>query len=55
MKVKALISFSGLISMSKGEVRDIANKEIYEDLLKAKYVEKVKTDNKKSVVIKNED
>lgn len=39
--------------MTKDEVRDIANKEIYEDLLRAKYVEKVKSPNKK--VVSDED
>lgn len=42
MKVKALVSFSGLVTMQKGEEKEIANKEIYEDLLKAQYVEEVK-------------
>lgn len=53
VKVKALVSFSGIITMTKDEVRDIANKEIYEDLLRAKYVEKVKSPNKK--VVSDED
>lgn len=42
MKVKALISFSGLIAMTKNEIRDIENKEIYSDLIKAGYVEQIK-------------
>lgn len=42
MQVKALISFSGLISMRKGEIREIKDKEIYSDLIKAGYVEQVK-------------
>lgn len=44
---KALISFSGLISMSKGEVKEIKDKEIIKDLLKAGYIEEVKTAKKK--------
>lgn len=41
MKIKALISFSGLITMGIGEVRDIENKEMVKDLLEAGYVKKV--------------
>lgn len=41
MKVKALVNFSGLISMSKGETKDIKEKEIYQDLLDSGYVQKV--------------
>jgi hypothetical protein len=47
---KALTSFSGLISMSKGEVREIKDKEIVKDLLQAKFIEEIKNtkkDNKK--------
>lgn len=46
MKVKALISFSGIISMQIGETRDISNEEIVEDLKQAGYVKTVgKVDN----------
>jgi hypothetical protein len=44
---KALISFSGLISMTKGQVREIKDKEIIKDLLKAGYIEEVKSTKKK--------
>ncbi len=44
---KALLSFSGLISMSKGEVREIEDKEIVKDLLQAKYIEEIKKETKK--------
>lgn len=48
MLYKALISFSGLLSMSEGEVKEILNQEIIDDLLGAKYIEPVvdKKDNK---------
>jgi hypothetical protein len=46
MKVKAKVSFSGLISMHEGEEREIENKIIYEDLLNAGYVEEVKSKKK---------
>lgn len=40
---KALVSFSGLISMAKGQVREINDKAIVEDLLKAGYIEEIKS------------
>lgn len=51
MKYRALKGFSGLISMKKGEVKEIKDKYIVDDLLKAKYieaVEKPKTEKKTS-------
>jgi hypothetical protein len=39
MKVKALKSFSGAVSMYEGEVRDIDNEDILDDLTAAGYVE----------------
>ena len=49
MKVKALIGFSGLVSMRKGEVKDIRDKAIVTDLLRVGYVEQIeKPKNKKS-------
>lgn len=41
---KALISFSGLISMAEGEVRDIAEKAVVKDLLNAGYIMELKAD-----------
>lgn len=41
MKVKALKSFSGIISMYAGEVRDIQTKAILDDLISAGYMEPV--------------
>ena len=38
---KALISFSGLVSMRKGEVGEIADKAVAEDLLKVRYIEEI--------------
>ena len=40
MNFKALKSFSGVISMSLGEIKEIGNEKIAEDLLKAGYIEK---------------
>lgn len=39
MQYKALISFSGLISMAEGEVREIGDPAIVNDLLKAGYIQ----------------
>ena len=38
MKVRATISFSGLISMYAGEVREVEDSYILNDLMKAGYV-----------------
>ena len=42
MKYKALKSFSGLVSMHKGETREITDNDIISDLLQAEYIEEVK-------------
>lgn len=47
MKVKALVSFAGAFSMYQGEVKECSDKAILQDLLKAGYIEKVKSNNKK--------
>lgn len=39
---KALKSFSGIISMHEGEVREIDDAELVADLLRAGYIEEVK-------------
>lgn len=49
MKYKALVSFSGAVSMSKGQVREINDKYIVADLLQAGYIEPIeKPKSKKS-------
>ena len=40
-KVRALVSFTGSVSMRKGEVREISDLAISKDLIKAGYVEEV--------------
>lgn len=52
MKVKALVNFSGLVTMTKDEIKDIQDKSVCQDLLDAGYVQKVekkqvKTDESK--------
>ena len=39
---KATISFTGLVTMKKGEVKEIKDKKIVKDLLKAGYIEEIK-------------
>lgn len=46
MRYKALKSFSGLVSMFDGEVREITDKNIISDLLQARYIEEVKEQKK---------
>lgn len=41
MKIKAKISFCGVLSMGKGEVREYSDEAVLSDLLRAGYVEKV--------------
>ena len=43
MRVKAINSFGGQISMYSGEVRDIEDKAILDDLISAGYVAKLET------------
>lgn len=42
MKYKALISFSGAISMTLGETREISDEYIIKDLLNAGYISEEK-------------
>lgn len=42
MKLKALKSFAGKISMYEGEVREVLDEAIAKDLLRAGHVEKAK-------------
>ena len=42
MQYKALVSFTGLVAMAKGEVREISDLSLAKDLLKAGYIEEVK-------------
>ena len=43
---KAKVNFSGVISMSVGELADIADASIAKDLLKAGYIEEVQPADK---------
>lgn len=43
---RALVSFSGRLSMSDGDVRDITDKALAADLLRCGYIEEVKPHSK---------
>ena len=44
---KAIIGFTGLITMKKDEVKEIKDKELVKDLLKAGYIVEVKPEKAK--------
>ena len=44
---RALINFSGSISMVEGEVRDITDPATIKDLVRAGYIEEIKEEKKK--------
>ncbi len=44
MMYKALISFTGLVSMAQGDIREISDISLANDLLKAGYIEEAKAE-----------
>ena len=52
MIVKAIKSFCGIVSMGRGEVAEIAEGPVLEDLLRAGYVEEVKKPKEKEPEVK---
>ena len=44
---RAIIGFSGLINMKKGEIKEIKDKALVKDLLKAGYIVEVKPEKAK--------
>ena len=44
---KAVVGFSGLITMKKGEVKEIKDKDLVKDLLKAGYIVEIKPEKAK--------
>jgi hypothetical protein len=46
MAYKAIVNFSGRVSMCVGEVKEIADAAIVKDLIKAGYIEEVKPADK---------
>ncbi len=53
-KVKALKSFAGAISMHKGEIKEVNDEFILNDLLNAKYIEVVEKQKTEKTVEKAE-
>lgn len=47
---RALINFSGIISMNKGEIREISNKDLANKLIKANLIEEVSNNKPKSEI-----
>jgi hypothetical protein len=45
MEVRALVGFFGLVSMRKNEIKDIRDKKIVTDLIRAGYVEPIEKQN----------
>lgn len=41
MKYKAIVGFSGIVSMAEGEIMEIADKAISDDLFQAGYIKAV--------------
>lgn len=54
MLVRAKVSFAGVFSMYKDEVKECSDKAVLEDLLQAGYVEEVKAEKPKKGVKSNE-
>ena len=54
MKIRAVENFSGLISMRKGEERELEDELLLKDLLKAGYIEEVAPVQPKKRGAKNE-
>lgn len=55
MKYEAIEGFSGIISMSKGEVKEIPNEDLAKELMKAGFITKYKPDNAKELKKELED
>ena len=53
MLYRALVSFTGIVTMRKDEVRDLTDIELIKDLLNAKYIEEVKGAKEEPVKKKN--
>lgn len=54
MRIRAVENFSGLISMRKGEERELEDELLLKDLLKAGYIEEVAPVQPKKRGAKNE-
>ena len=54
MRIKALVSFSGALSMRIGEEREYDNEVVLSDLLQAGYIDEIKPEKPVKEVISNE-
>lgn len=54
MKIRALVSFSGALSMGRGQERECSDKAILKDLIKAKYIEEITEKPNKKEELKEE-
>jgi Zn-dependent M32 family carboxypeptidase len=54
MRIRALVSFSGALSMGQGQETECTDKVILKDLMKAKYIEEVKEKPNKEEELKKE-
>ena len=56
MKIKALKSFCGTLTMAQGDVREYSDETVLSDLLKAGYIEEVPAEqtSRRKAVKKNE-
>ena len=54
MNYRALVNFSGLISMRRGEVKAIKDKALVADLIRAKYIEPLEVPKQKKSSKKGE-
>ena len=54
MLIKALTSFAGKVSMYAGEIREVAEEAVAEDLIKAGYAVKYEADKKGAKAVKEE-
>ncbi len=46
MKIEALVSFCGVLTMAEGEVREYSDEAVLSDLLKAGYIKEAKEEKK---------
>ncbi len=50
MKIRALVSFSGVLNMRKGQEMECDNDVVLQDLFQARYIEKVEEEKPKKDV-----
>jgi len=48
MRIKANVSFGGVLSMGRGEIREYNDQEVLSDLMRAGYIEEVANEEEKA-------